>query len=133
MLKLMERVDRLTERLEVLLHRQSLGLLGLLRERLVVLLHRIYARLLKALQRAVVDLLPLPEIPRLAKDSDHIVPIVPLTPGKRHVSERVVVLALQIIDLRLQFSDSALQSGVFDDPGVKELRELLARELGALQ
>jgi hypothetical protein len=123
-LKLLERAHRLTERLEVLLRRHLLRL-RLLSEGLVIL---------KALQRAVVGLRrALPKISRFALDPDNVVPVIPLTPGKRHVSERVVVLALQIIDLRLEFSDSALQSGVFEEPGVKELRKLLARELGALQ
>ena len=140
-LKLMERVHRLTERLDVLLSRHLLGLrLRLLRKPLVGLGDLAVSVGLKAQQGAVIGL-------RRALVQHHRGPIVTIPPEvlvlapklgaralpERDVSVRVGKLAAQIIELRLQFSDSPLQSGVFDDPGVKELRELLARELGALQ
>lgn len=113
--------------------------LRLLREGLRML--EVSARLLEAPQRVVIGALL-----RLMRHSE-VVPIVAVPPGvleveaeivarpppERDVSVRVGKLAAQIIELRLEFSDSALQSGVFDDPGVKKLRELLARELGAFQ
>ena len=101
--------------------------IGFQQFRLVRLLRR-WMRSLKAKQRAVVDGLLSRAVP-----NDERAQVVSLVPEKRIVPLNVVELAVQIIELRLLFSDSSLQSGVFDDPGVKELRELLARELWALQ
>jgi hypothetical protein len=137
-LKLLERAHRLTERLEVLLRRHLLSLC-LLREGLAVLVRS--ARLLKAKQRAVVG------INRRAALHDDLVPMVAVAPGvlekaeeliagpptELNVSVRVSKLAARLIELRFEFNDTRFERAVFDDPRVKELRELLARELGALQ
>ena len=53
---------------------------------------------------------------------------VQLIDGGNHVPGRRVELALQVIDLRLEFSDSSLQSSVFDDPRVRELGALQERQ-----
>ena len=61
------------------------------------------AALLKALQRTVVDRLLPPESPnRLAR------PILPLASSEHAVSVRVVELAIEIIDLRLELGVSRL-------------------------
>ena len=49
-------------------------------------------------------------IPRLAVDPDDLVPVSRLAPGELGVPGRVVELAIKLIDVRLKFSDSPLQS-----------------------
>ena len=101
---------------------------------LVHLLRRML--LLKAKQRAVVGRLLLrPRLqPRMRLPSARVlVPIIPIAPRPHMGAFLGVEAALQIIDLRLELGELGLEGCVFNDPRIESRRELLARELGALQ
>jgi hypothetical protein len=109
------------------LRRLHLGI-SLQQLRLVRLLRRM---LLKAKQLAVVGRLPRPRM-RLPS-AGVLVPIIPIAP-RPHVGAFLgVEAAFQIIDLRLELGELGLEGCVFNDPRIESRRELLARELGALQ
>ena len=52
----------------------------------------------------------IPVVARVSVDADDRVPVFGLAPGDSGVPGRVVELAIELIDFRLKFSDSPLQS-----------------------
>ena len=70
----------------------------------------------KAKQRAVVD-----QLSRTVPN-DKLAQVISLVPENPILSVRVVELALQIIDLRLELGDPPFEGGDFNDPRIESRR-----------